>query len=327
MPDRSEPRVALDKVAFLTAFVPYLAAQGPVPVAEAAEHFGYTEEYIRRAAAQLPLMGLPGEEGFGLANDLFDIDYDALERDDELILTNRVAIDDVPRLSAREAAAIIAGLELLGQDAYIAASPEYASLRGKLVTSAAGEPEAPTVEPPRAPGFEALRAAIGQGRQVRFRYRTSGAAESEVRTVDPVRIEALDATYHLRGWCHARQAFRTFRLDRIEALEILDAPSAHDARDLVDATDGFAASEGAVAVTIEFDAAAIDLVEGYRPERIEHDKGTGRATMTILVTAFAVVRRILADLPSARVIGPQEVSAAAQAWTQDALSRYRASRA
>ncbi len=327
MPDRSqdrEPRVALDKVAFLTAFVPYLIAQdGPVTVAEAAAHFGYSEEFVRRSAEQLPLMGLPGDAGYyGMANDLFDIDWDALERFDELVLTNRVAIDDVPRLSAREAAAIIAGLEILGQDAIIAASPDFASVRGKLISSAADEPDAPAVGGVSVQGFAELRSAIAAGRQVRFRYRSSGAEAAEVRTVDPLRIEAIDASYHLRGWCHLREAFRIFRLDRIDELELLDAPVTHDAAELDEAISGFTPGEGAVTVTVRFDAVGLELVEGYRPATLEVDRERGLATMTVVVSAVAVVRRLLAEVPGAQVLAPADVVEAVREWAGDAVSRY-----
>jgi len=319
-----EPRVALDRLAFLTAFVPYLVAQdGPVTVAEAAAHFGYPEEYVRRSAEQLTLMGVPGESGYhGMANDLFDIDWDALEQHDELVLTNRVAIDDVPRLSAREAAAIIAGLEILGQDPGVARSADFSSLRGKLVSSAAAAPEAPAVGGVNVPGLAELSGAIAAGRQVRFRYRSSGAAAAEERTVDPLRIEAIDASYHLRGWCHLRDAFRIFRLDRIDDLELLASPVTHDARELDEATSGFTPGEGATTVTIRFDAVGAELVEGYRPESLEVDRASGMATMTVVLSAFAVVRRILAEVPGARVVGPPDVVEAVRSWAADAVNRY-----
>jgi len=330
MPDRAsegEPRLALDKVAFLTAFVPYLIAQdGPVTVTEAAAHFGYSEDFVRRSAAQLPMMGLPGESGYGLSNDLFDIDYDALERFDELVLTNRVAIDDVPRLSAREAAAIIAGLEILGQDPVLGASEDLRSLRERLRSSAAGEPETPAVAAIEIPGFAELRGAIAAGRQVRFRYRSSGAAAAETRTVDPLRIEGIDASYHLRAWCHLRQDFRIFRLDRIDALELLEAPVGHDAAELDEAISGFAPGEGATTITVRFDPVGTELVEGYRPETLEVDTAAGTAEMTLVVSAVAVVRRILAEVPGAVVVAPPGVVAAVREWSADALSRYAARR-
>lgn len=328
MPDRdrerAEPRIALDRLAFLTAFVPYLAAQdGPVTVAEAAAHFGYPEDYLRRSAEQLTLMGVPGESGYyGMANDLFDIDWDALEQHDELVLTNRVAIDDVPRLSAREAAAIIAGLEILGQDPAVAGSAEYASLRAKLVTSAAAEPEAPAVGRTNVPGLAELSGAIAAGRRVRFTYRSSGAEVAEERTVDPLRIEAIDASYHLRGWCHLRQAFRIFRLDRIDALEVLEDAVTHDAGELDEAISGFTPGAGSTTVTVAFDPVGLELVEGYRPESLDVDKAAGMATMTVVVSAFAVVRRILAEVPGARIVGPDDVVTAVRAWAADAVNRY-----
>ncbi len=75
---------------------------------------------IRDAVNLIAVSGLPGDTSSYQHDDLFDIDWDAFEQDDEIVLTNRVAIDDSPRFSAREAAALIASLE------YLAALPEYA---------------------------------------------------------------------------------------------------------------------------------------------------------------------------------------------------------
>lgn len=319
----AEPRFALDKVAFLMAFVPYLGDRDePVSVAEAARHFGTTEEFVRRAAVQLTMTGLPGESGVGLSFDLFDIDYDALESRDELVLTNRIAIDDVPRLSSREAAAVIAGLEIIGQDPVIAASPYFATLRAKLVRGAAAEPDAPAVGVQTVPYFAELRQAIAERRRVAFRYRAAGAPTAEQREVDPLRIEAIDASYHLRAWCHVRGGFRTFRLDRIDGLELLDTPTAHDASELDQAATGFTPSDEHPIVTIEFDAAGIDLVEGYRPESLEVDKASGRATMRVAVSSAVIVRRLLAETPGARVVGPEEARSAVREWAADAVGRY-----
>ena len=65
------------------------------------------------------------------------------------------------------------------------------------------------------------------------------------------------------------------------------------------------------------------LFRAFGPETLEIDKASGTATMTVVLSAFAVVRRILAEIPGARVLGPAEVVDAITAWTRDALGRYR----
>ena len=51
----------------------------------------------------IAVSGVPGDTDSYQHGDLFDIDWDAFEEHDEIVLTNLVAIDDSPRFSAREA--------------------------------------------------------------------------------------------------------------------------------------------------------------------------------------------------------------------------------
>src|SRR5699024_1906060 len=57
--------------------------------------------------------GIPGETRTYLPQDLFDIDWDALEEHDEIEITHRVVLNDAPRFSAREASALLAGLQYI----------------------------------------------------------------------------------------------------------------------------------------------------------------------------------------------------------------------
>src|SRR5690606_36637804 len=99
---------ARDKLAFLLALVPYLMDHGSVRVADAARHFGVDEDQIRESVRLIAVSGVPGETSSYQHEDLFDIDWDAFEQDDEIVITHLVTIDDSPRFSAREAAALIA---------------------------------------------------------------------------------------------------------------------------------------------------------------------------------------------------------------------------
>jgi len=323
MAERQAPRVALDKLAFLMAFVPYLTVQERVSVREAAQHFGYDEEFIRRSALALTVSGV-AEGGLPDAH-LFDIDFDALERDDELVLVTRIAIDDeVPRLSGREAAALIAGLQLLGNDPAIGGAPEYATLIGKLRRGAATEPEPTAISQPEVANFELLSTAIREGRRVAFDYRAAGSAEGQRREVEPLRIESIDADYHLRGWCRLRGAPRTFRLDRISGLELLGAGVEHDVTVIDEAGHAFLGEADDAPVTVEFDAAGEQLAAVYRPLSIELDPARGRARMRVAIAAPSTLRRLVTELPGASVIEPASARAAMRAWADDALGRYRA---
>ena len=85
-----------------------------------AEHFRVPEEQIREAVRLIAVSGIPGETSQYQHGDLFDIAWDDFEDNDQIVLTHLVAIDDTPRFSGREAAALIAGLQ------YLSALPESA---------------------------------------------------------------------------------------------------------------------------------------------------------------------------------------------------------
>ena len=141
MAERRKPMQAQDKLAFLLALVPYLMDRDRVSVAEAAEHFGVEQEQLRDAVRLIAVSGIPGETNAYQPGDLFDIAWDDFEENDQIVLTHQVAIDDSPRFSAREAAALIAGLQ------YLSALPENAdrdaigSLMAKLARGASAAPE------------------------------------------------------------------------------------------------------------------------------------------------------------------------------------------
>ena len=331
----AEPRLAQDRLAFLIALVSYLPDGEPVPIVEAAAHFGVDADHVRRSIQLIAVSGIPGDTAAYQPGDLFDIDWDALELHDEIVLTNRVAIDDAPRLSAREAAALIAGLQSIGHVPELDGSATLDGLIRKLARGTAGVPSAVAVNAAIAtPTTTALVAAITAGTAVSFEYR-SAHAQAEHRTVDPLRIESIDADVYLRGWCHLRDAARTFRIDRITELTALDTPVTHTAADLelpegifsgtdlASEANSDLASTIASEVTVEFDQSGLPQIVDYAPLSLQTNGVTGRSTAVVALTHPDVVWRIVAELPGAVVTSPPAAKAAVAARAADALARYR----
>jgi len=107
------PVLATDRAALMMQLVPYLINQGEVSVDEAAREFDVTPAQMRDMVQRLTMIGRPGDSGFWqLPNDLFDIDWDLLDEQDRIVITNAVGLEESPRLTAREAAALLAGLQL-----------------------------------------------------------------------------------------------------------------------------------------------------------------------------------------------------------------------
>jgi len=319
-----QPADGSDKLAFYLAFVPYLRELGSVPVAEAAAHFGYSEQFIRDSVLKIMTMGIPGDTGMYLAHDLFDFDLTALDEHDELVLVNRIAIDDIPRMSAREASALLAGLSVLGSDPAIAAISDFASLRAKLARGAADIPAEPIIAASAAtvPNFAVLRGAIAAGTRVAFDYRNVDGTTTR-RDVDPLRLESTDAEHHLRGWCFLRESLRTFRLDRISDVVVLDTPVLHRIDELDGGPIGFDPGPDAGVVTIECDVSGVPLISGYRPTSVKRIPGEERVRLDVAIGSDAALRRIVAEIPGATVVAPDSARAAVLAWAQDSLSRYR----
>lgn len=322
-----QPFQARDKLAFLLSLVPYLMDRDRVSVTDAAEHFAVEPDLIRDAVNLIAVSGLPGETSAYQHDDLFDIDWDAFERDDEIVLTNRVAIDDSPRFSAREAAALIASLE------YLAALPEYAdrsaitSLKAKLSrgTTGAVAPVGVGAGESReslAPSLHLIRDSVDRGLQLEFDY-LNARGDRERRRVDALQVESIDADWYLRGWCHLREAVRTFRLDRIANAVVTDAPIAHRASD-VRLPELFEASPDDLEVVVDIEPSAMPLLADYVPDGARAHAGGDRVRTTVRVSHYHGLKRLIASMPGViTVVGPPEARAAVADWAAAAAAKYR----
>jgi proteasome accessory factor C len=324
---KAQPFQARDKLAFLLALVPYLMDHDRVGVTEAAEQFGVEPEQIRDAVNLIAVSGLPGETSAYQHDDLFDIDWDAFENDDEIVLTNRVAIDDSPRFSAREASALIMGLQ------YLSALPEYAdrasiaSLIAKLSrgTSGALAPVgvggAESLES-LTPSLALIRESVDKGLQLEFDY-LNARGDRERRRVDALQVESIDADWYLRGWCHLREAVRTFRLDRISQAVVTDAAIEHRVSD-VRLPALFEASPDDLEVVIDVEASAMPLLADYIPDGARSKPNGGRIRSTVRVSHYHGLKRLIASMPGVvTVVSPASARAAVAEWAAAGVARYR----
>jgi proteasome accessory factor C len=323
-----QPLQAQDKLTFLLALVPYLIDRERVSVAEAARHFGVPPARIRRAVELIAISGVPGETMQYQHGDLFDIAWDDLEQNDMIVLTNLVAIDDSPRLSAREASALIAGLQ------YLSALPEAAdtevirALMSKLSRGAGGS--AGNVAVGRD-GHDAtlgvVRRALTTGHGLSFDYagpRTQGG----IRHVDPLRIESIDTDWYLRAWDLDRGALRTFRLDRMSQVGVEERLAEH-APDGVQIPDTlFQRSADDIIVTVELDSSSLPLVADYLADTADAPDSIGRVRIRLATSSgFDGVTRLVAGLPGrAVVLDPPAARRAVREFAEQALAAADAAR-
>ncbi|WP_066038828.1 helix-turn-helix transcriptional regulator [Herbiconiux solani] len=318
---------AQDKLTFLLALVPYLIDVGRVSVAEAAGHFQVSEKQIRDAVSLIAVSGIPGETMQYQHGDLFDISWDDFDERDEIVITHQVALDDSPRFSAREAAALIAGLQ------YLQSLPEnvdqgvYSSLMDKLARGASESPSQVAVA--RSDATESLtevRDALARGRQVEFDYLSSRGSQ-ERRRVDPLRIDSDDENWYLRAWDHAREAVRTFRLDRMTGIAVSDEPVSSSHADVPLGDTLFQGGDDDLTVTIELDPTAVSLLGEFvsnselQPDAVAGDSGRVRAR--IRVAHIHGLKRLVTARPGAvTIVDPPEARAEVVRWAEDALARY-----
>lgn len=325
MAERPQPLQARDKLAFLLALVPWLMDHDGAPVAEAAEHFGMEPEQIREAVRLIAVSGVPGETDAYQHEDLFDIDWDAFEQHDEIQLTHLVAIDDAPRFSAREAAALIAGLQYLASLPENAGSATLAGLTGKLSAGASAAPAQVGVEadPAIASTLALIRQAVDRGVQLDLVY-LNASGEKERRHVDPLRVESFDDDWYLRGWCHLREAVRTFRLDRISDAKITELPIEHRAGEIRLPDRLFEPSPKDLEVTIEIAASAMPLIADFIPDGATSTEHDGRIRTTLRVSHYHGLKRLATRMSGVMtVVAPESAREAVAAWARAGADRYR----
>jgi len=316
-----KPLRASDKLVFLLAFVPYLLERRVVDVSEAAEYFGLSEGEIRDAVRLIATSGLPGETGTYQPNDLFDIDWDSFEDDDVIVIVHHVAIDDAPRLSAREASALIAGLQYLSASPENAGSARLAALLEKLRLGTTGAPTQLAVAETEADASLArIREAVTAGRQLEFDYRNA-LGERARRRVDPLRIASLGADWYLQAYDHGREDMRNFRVDRMTELLVSERPIAdHSGREVPDTL--FHGSDSDLDVVVDVAEETLPLLADYLAD--SHSEPAGdRLRVTLRVAHYHGLKRLIAGLPGlVTVVAPAEARAAVAEWARAGLAGY-----
>lgn len=329
MADHSAPLQARDKLTFLLSLVPYLMDHDRVSVQVAAEHFGVSEEQIRDSVRLIAVSGIPGETAAYQPDDLFDIAWDDFEDNDQIVLTNLVAIDDAPRFSGREAAALIAGLQ------YLSALPEnsdrsaVATLMAKLARGASATPSQVAVAANETDTtLAAIRDAVATGHQLEFDYLNSREVH-ERRRVDPLRVESVDDDWYLRGWCHLRGALRTFRLDRIGDPVVTEELLSYHPEDVNLPDTLFEGTPDDLEVEIAIAPSALQLIADYLPDGAPAPRAAeaGLVRATIRVSHLHGLKRLACSHPGVlTVLAPEEARHAVAEWAAAGAAPYQPAR-
>lgn len=307
--------IAPDRVLLLLALVPYLREHGPTPVPTLAEAFDVPADLLRSLVRFLGTAGVPGETMSYQHEDLFDIDWDALERDDVVSLTRTVAVDETPRFAQTETAALVAGLQALTP----VLPPDEARLARRTaakLSRALGGPDRRPVTvtaDPEDPRIPEVVAAITAARVLAFAYRDVSGAETS-RRVEPLTLTQESGAWYLRAYCLERRAERTFRVDQMREL-----------RTLPESIVPRAAVSERRAVMTEIVATvsqrALSRIASFSPQAI----GTVGDDLRVRIEAWhpGTAVRLVQRAPGEIVIEhPEEARAAVHAWAERASAAY-----
>lgn len=315
------PLVATDRAALMLQLVPYLVGKGEVSLAEAADEFDVSPEQMRAMVEKLTVIGLPGERGYWqMSNDLFDIDWDLLDERDLIVITHSVGLERAPKLTAREAAALLAGLQLARSIPGVGDTDLYAGLLAKLARGASSAPaEVILATEPVDAVRDLVADALRRGVAVSFTYKAPDASPT-TRTVDPVKVHIASGQWYLQGWCHLREAMRTFHLDRVSDLELTGIPSTHAGEP---APDWFDTDAGDVVARIRFAEGVAPLLGDYLDRAtLETADGVTIATMRV-ADELSLRRPVTRRGGAVEVLEPAAARRAVAEWAEAGLAQYR----
>ncbi len=243
----------------IIALTTYLTAHSSATITELASHFDVAEDEIRRAVtAMYSATVADSNEQWAMAiNDDWSTDA-VVELDSQLIL------DGNPRISARQAGALAAGLTVLLASA---SNEDRADIEALIQILSEGSIQAGVATVAIMPGtidadLAKMRQAINAQKRVRFEYLNSKNEKTE-REFDPIRLESNDQVWHVRGYCHLREEERSFRLDRMRASQVLDEPWSKAAFAIELSENIYEANDSDTKVVLEVSPEAYDLIGNF----------------------------------------------------------------
>lgn len=320
MTDARPPLVATDRAALILQLVPYLIEHGEVSVAEAAADFDVSETQMRQIVEKLTVIGRPGDGGYWqLPHDLFDIDWDLLDEQGRIAITHTVGLERAPKLTAREAAALLAGLQVVAAVPGVGEGDLMRGLLAKLARGAATAPAELVLTP--AP-VDAVRRSIDdaltRGVAASFTYKTPEGAPT-VRTVDPVKVHITGGEWYLQGWCHLRRAMRTFNLDRVSDVALTDIPITHSGEPVPPL---FEPGGDDATATIRFAERLTPLLGEYL-SYADVACVDGVCTATMRIGDPRSLRRLVTRRGGdVEILAPESARRAARDWAAAALAQY-----
>lgn len=305
---------------FLLPFIGYIMKNDYVTIAEAAEHFDVSEEYVREAISTLTVTATQRSHG---GEDLYyNFDPQLLDEDGTISLVERNGIDAAPKLSAKQVAALSAGLSILSTLPEFTDQDEIAELLDLI--SRGSTTNAPAIihyQPGTVDADAAvIRKAMLQGHRISCEY-VNIRGEQTTREIDPIRLDPHGGVWYLRGYCHVHKELRNFRLDHMRAakeLEVAICQQALEIREIDDAE--YIAAETDIEVTVEVQPEAYSMLVDFAAENQVRNAKTGTVQATIKIGYLPYLGKVIARYGgAARVIAPESARRVVREYAQMAL--------
>ena len=294
-----------DRYNFLLSLVGYLGHRNEVELSEVAQHFDLDAEYVLKA---LKSLNEATAQVGGFEEWPFYIDLDLLD-EGIVSLTTADVIDDVPRLSTRQAAAISAGLS------YLSSIPEFANsttLDKLIETLSAGASRGSRELISIAPGSieagtETIRQAILSGKAISCEY-INRKQEKTIREIEPLRIDLSGGVWYLRGYCPINRGLRNFLIEHMRSINILDRGISAEASAIGEIEDAtYVADITDTSVTVEVTPEAYRLISDFQTVSEPKNIGAGTIRAEIKVGHLPNIGRLVAKYGgAAKVIAPPE---------------------
>ena len=304
MPD-SRRMNAFDRYNFLLPLIGYLMRNPETKVSVVAGHFGVDEVLVREALTTLMTTATFKNREFEETYYMFDLD----KLDDEGIISvwQGEVIEDAPRLSARQASALAAGLSIMSTLPEFSSEHEIAELLRILSegTTESG-PAAIHYRPgPIDSDVAVIRKAMLNNHRIECVYRNI-RGETSTRQIDPLRLDTRGNIWFLRGYCLIHKELRNFRLDHMGSAVELEVEICDEAKKIQDIDDAeYQSSETDITVTVEVDPEAYSLLGDFSAQMIREDRKSNVITASIKIGYLPYLGKVIAHYGgAARVLEP-----------------------
>jgi proteasome accessory factor C len=292
-------------------------------VQELAQRFEVSNEEIVKAVKNIGFMDMAHFEN----PDRYVVDYDALEEGYVRISYNiDNVVEDVPRLSSRQASALAAGLVYLSSLPGLAENEEILELQAILAT---GDSRGNTPEIIVQPGSKdadllTIRQAIKLSRAISCDYLNLKGEMRIGRMIEPLRIDLRGELIYLKGWCPENNDVRSFRVDRMRNASITDSVISKQALSAELDDQVYHSSETDTLVTIEVDPEAYSLMVDFRPVEEPESVSQYVKRFKILVGDVRNLGRIVSRFGgAARVVAPDSAKVAVREFALKAIGELK----